>query len=230
MDVLTINVPSKTGLRTQVRTPCKRLRSNNGGKYTSVVFTNYAAKHGVALEPTRPYSPQTNGVAKRDLWAEALAAFFDVKNRSPHAALNGRVPLSVWRGKPVCIDHLRFWGCQAWRTITHGCAKLDARAVPLIFVGYDGDTAAYRLFEPSRGRTIRSQVARPGAIDAGARSAASRGRPVASGSNSLPSRRDVAALAAAARDSLSASDDACTLPTSDPRSHAGAVRDVDAAA
>ncbi|GAA5885398.1 hypothetical protein JCM16303_006035 [Sporobolomyces ruberrimus] len=81
--------------------------------------------------------------APEDLWAEALQAFVFVKNRSPHAALDGKVPLSVWRNRPVSVSMLRVWGCRAWHTVTNGRSKLDDKAIPLVFVGYNGDTTAY---------------------------------------------------------------------------------------
>ncbi|GAA5869503.1 hypothetical protein JCM3774_001470 [Rhodotorula dairenensis] len=146
----------------------QRFRLDNGGEYTSHEFRDYFAKQGIRHETPPPYSPQSNGVAQRinrtiveglislldqshapkNLWAEALLAFVFVKNRSPHAALSGGVPLAVWRSKPVRVDMLRVWGCRAYHTVTNGRAKLDNKAIPLIFVGYEGDSAAYRLFDP----------------------------------------------------------------------------------
>ncbi|GAA5919258.1 hypothetical protein JCM5296_003569, partial [Sporobolomyces johnsonii] len=127
-----------------------------------------------------PYSPASNGVAERvnrsilegiramlhqagadkSLWAEALLAFVFVKNRSPHAALKGKVPLSVWRDHPVRVDMLRVWGCRAWHTLANTKSKLDARAIPLVFVGYEGDTKVYRLLDPASKRIVRSRDAR----------------------------------------------------------------------
>ena len=42
----------------------KVLRSDQGGKYESPIFYFYAP-HGIIHETTTPYSPQSNGVAKR---------------------------------------------------------------------------------------------------------------------------------------------------------------------
>ncbi|GAA5827655.1 hypothetical protein JCM3770_001053, partial [Rhodotorula araucariae] len=98
--------------------------------------------------------------APKDLWAEALQAFVFVKNRSPRAMLLGKVPLATWRGRPVRVDMLRVWGCRAWHTVTHGRSKLDDKAVPLVFIGYDGDTAAYRLLNPASRKIVRSRDAR----------------------------------------------------------------------
>ena len=152
----------------------QRLRSDNGGEYTSHEFRDFLAEHGIHHEMPPSYSPQANGVAERinrtiveslisllnqaqapkALWAEALLAFVFVKNRSPHAALAGGVPLAVWRGKPVRVDMLRVWGCRAYHTVTNGRAELDDKAVPLVFIGYDGNTATYRLFDPATRKTV----------------------------------------------------------------------------
>ncbi|GAA5957773.1 hypothetical protein JCM21900_004549 [Sporobolomyces salmonicolor] len=94
--------------------------------------------------------------ADKSLWAEALLAFVFVKNHSPHAALKSKVPLAVWRGRPDRVDMLRVWGCRAWHTLSKTKSKLDARAVPLVFVGDDGETRAYRLLDPESKRIVRS--------------------------------------------------------------------------
>ncbi|GAA6016628.1 hypothetical protein JCM10207_000127 [Rhodosporidiobolus poonsookiae] len=162
---------NESGLRIQ------RFRSDNRGKYISNAFRDLLAKHGIFREPPPPYLPQSNGVAERvnrsiveriiaflsqsgapkELWAEALLAFTFVKNRSPHAGIGGAVPLSLWRGRPARVDMLRVWGCRAWHTVTKGRSKLDNKAIPLIFVGYVGDMAAYRLYDPHSKCTLRSR-------------------------------------------------------------------------
>ncbi|GAA5927488.1 hypothetical protein JCM1841_000939 [Sporobolomyces salmonicolor] len=170
----------KAAAETESGRKLQHLRSDNGGKYSSSAFRAYLDEHGVAFESPPPYLPASNGVAERvnrsilegiramllqagankSLWAEALLAFVFVKNHSPHATLNSKVPLAVWRGRPVRVDMLRVWGCRAWHTLSRTKSKLDARAVPLVFVGYDGDTRAYRLLDPESQRIIRSRNTR----------------------------------------------------------------------
>ncbi|GAA5829977.1 hypothetical protein JCM3770_000360, partial [Rhodotorula araucariae] len=179
-DVLSAFIRFKAAAENESGRRLRRFRSDNGGEFVSHAWNDYLHEHGIARETPPPYSPQSNGVAERvnrsivegvisllnqagapkDLWAEALHAFVFVKNRSPHAALRGRVPLAAWRGRPVRVDMLRVWGCRAWHTVTNGRSKLDDKALPLIFVGYDGDTAAYRLFDPATRKVIRSRDAR----------------------------------------------------------------------
>ncbi|GAA5864036.1 hypothetical protein JCM3774_006358 [Rhodotorula dairenensis] len=133
----------------------QRLRSDNGGEYTSHEFRDFLPKHGIRHEMPPPYSPQANGVAER-----INRTMVEGLNRSPHAALTGGVPLAVWRGKPVRVDMLRVRGCRAYHAITNGRAKLDDKAVPLVFIGYDGNTTAYRLFDPATRKTVRSRDVR----------------------------------------------------------------------
>ncbi|GAA5829779.1 hypothetical protein JCM3770_004202, partial [Rhodotorula araucariae] len=97
--------------------------------------------------------------APKDLWAEALQAFVFIKDRSMHAALLGRVPLATWRGRPVRVDMLRVRGSQGLAQ-RHGRSKLDDKAVPLVFIGYDGDIAAYQLLDPASHKIVRSRDAR----------------------------------------------------------------------
>jgi len=54
----------------------KALRTNHGGKFTSVIFNKFYEDHGIRHFLTAPYSPQQNGVAERKIepfltWFEA---------------------------------------------------------------------------------------------------------------------------------------------------------------
>lgn len=44
----------------------KTLRSDNGGEYTSIEFTEYLTKEGIKQELTIPHTPQQNGLAERE--------------------------------------------------------------------------------------------------------------------------------------------------------------------
>ncbi|GEM12711.1 gag-Pol polyprotein [Rhodotorula toruloides] len=325
-DVFEAFVQFKAKVENESGRQIQRFRSDNGGEYMSRTFDDMLAEHGIIRESPPPYSPQSNGVAERvnrsivegivsllvqagapeTLWAEALQAFVFVKNRSPHAALSGNVPLAVWRNRPACVDMLRTWGCHAWHTVTNGRSKLDDRAIPLIFVGYDSDTAAYRLYDPVTRKTIRSRDTRfvedefpllvprtaesslsaqaiepadivvtaarddpplgvpPAPVTPAAPPAVTPHAPARHGlehvtsvtpaplrpdfaraSAPIPSTPDspdpldflsdpfgatlaeVAALIAATSHELDAADDAFSLPTSDPRNHREAMRDLD---
>jgi transposase InsO family protein len=55
----------KTEVETQLEKKIKRLRSDRGGEYFSNDINLFCAEHGIIHERMAPYSPQSNGVAKR---------------------------------------------------------------------------------------------------------------------------------------------------------------------
>jgi transposase InsO family protein len=55
----------KAEVENQLEKKIKRFRSDRGGEYFSNEFDLFCAEHGIIHERTMPYSPQSNGVAKR---------------------------------------------------------------------------------------------------------------------------------------------------------------------
>src|SRR5438105_15328609 len=55
----------KAEAENQLDRKIKRLMSDHGGEYFSNEFDLFYAEHGIIHERTPPYSPQSNGVAKR---------------------------------------------------------------------------------------------------------------------------------------------------------------------
>ena len=53
----------KAEVENQLNKKIKRIRSNKGGEY--VLFNKYCVREGIIHEITPPYSPESNGVAKR---------------------------------------------------------------------------------------------------------------------------------------------------------------------
>ncbi|SGY35039.1 BQ5605_C002g01719 [Microbotryum silenes-dioicae] len=118
----------------------------------------------------QPYTPEQNGRAKRlnrsivegtlallidsglprTCWDKAAMCYIHTKNLLPHAALKGGVPNCCWSGAPPTVGALRAFGCCAWATVpAHRRDKLDPKGIPLVFVGYDRHTKAWRLLDPS---------------------------------------------------------------------------------
>ena len=55
----------KTEVENQLERKIKRLRSDRGGEYFSKNFDEFCEEHGIINERKPPYSPESNGVAKR---------------------------------------------------------------------------------------------------------------------------------------------------------------------
>ncbi|CAA9998356.1 unnamed protein product [Nesidiocoris tenuis] len=153
----------------------KRFRLDNGGEFSSNNFKNFARKHGIELEYTMSYSPQSNGKSERMnrtlqnmvrtklidsgvpkyLWGEALKSSVYELNRSPSASLkNGETPALLWHGRND-ISKARVFGCRAWLTSLPKGKKLDPRAKRGVLCGYCG--GGYRIWLPNEKKVVQSR-------------------------------------------------------------------------
>eukprot|EP00955_Chlamydomonas_euryale_P033569 347955-Chlamydomonas_euryale.AAC.2 len=126
---------------------------------------DYVAEHRIDHRLSCAYTPQQNGKAKRfnhtlmdrviamllgsraeqKLWGEAVFAAAYVLNLSPSVRRRGATPHGGLFGVCSNVAHLRVWGCPVHvMSPKHKRRKLDAKAVPCPFVGYQ-DTAGLRV-------------------------------------------------------------------------------------
>ena len=69
-------------------------------------------------------------------------------NRSPNAALDGKVAEEVWTGKPIDYSILHIFGCPGYvLTPTDERSKLDPKSIKCIFLGYSTEVKGYRLWD-----------------------------------------------------------------------------------
>jgi transposase InsO family protein len=110
----------------QLERKIKRLRSDRGGEYFSNVFVEFCVEHGIIHERTPPFSPQSNGIAKRknrtltDLvnamlstaglskvwWGEAILTACHVLNRVP-TKKKEITPFEEWEKIILNLSYLR---------------------------------------------------------------------------------------------------------------------------
>ena len=136
-----------------------RVRSDRGGEYFSNNFTSFCEEHSIIHERTPPYSPQSNGVAKRknrtfmldtaglskEWWGEAILTACHVLNRVP--TKNKEItPFEEWEKKRSILSYLRTWGCLAKMSVQitkkH---KFGPKTVDCIFLGYAIYSVGYRF-------------------------------------------------------------------------------------
>lgn len=153
----------------QLNLPIKCLRSDNGGEYCNLKFSQFLQREGIIHQTTVPYSPAQNGISERlnrtlfekvrcmlqhsglgkRFWGEAVMTALYLKNRSPTSALSGQIPEEVWSGSKIDLSHLRVFGCTAFSLVPeHKRDKLDAKGKEFIFVGYSDTSKGYRLADP----------------------------------------------------------------------------------
>lgn len=152
-----------------------RLRTDNGGEYTSKEFQEYLKAQGIHHETTVPHTPQQNGVAERknrtlieaartmlshakltkSYWAEAVATAAYIQNRLPTSVLKQVTPYQKWCDKQPNVSHMKVFGCVAYAHVPDiERRKLDKKAVKLRFVGYANNAKGYRLFDEEKRRIL----------------------------------------------------------------------------
>lgn len=156
----------------------KIFRSDNGGEYTSKVFSDYLKQEGVIHQRTIPKTPEQNGVSERfnrtlvettrcmlqgaklpqKFWAEALSTAAYLRNRSPAKATQFKTPYEVFNGSKPDVGNLRIFGCISYAHVPKDeRAKLDSKARKCVFLGYGKNTKGYRLFDLSKEKVIFSR-------------------------------------------------------------------------
>ena len=167
----------KTLAETEKGVKLRALRTDRGGEFTSTEFSNYCNSNGIKRELTAPYSPQQNGVAKRknrtvmsmvramlkakdlprELWGEAVSTAVYIINRSLTKSLQGQTPHEKWTRRRPSVDHMKISGSiiHVKETKPH-LSKLEDRCKPMIFIGYELGSKAYRCFDPVNLKVIIS--------------------------------------------------------------------------
>ncbi|GJY45093.1 zinc finger, CCHC-type containing protein [Tanacetum coccineum] len=157
----------------EMRTKLRMLRTDRGGEFTSNEFTKYCKENGIARQLTAPYSPQQNGVVERrnrtvlsttrsmmkamklplNFWAEAVRHAIYILNRVPTRALVDETPYEALYNRKPNLENLRIFGCTAYAKITiPHLQKLEDRSIPMIYLGIEEGSKAYRLYDPKGNR------------------------------------------------------------------------------
>jgi hypothetical protein len=91
-------------------------------------------------------------------WGEAVTTAVFVLNRAPTRALEDKTPYEAWYAHKPAVHFLHTFGCVAHVKVAGGhLRKLDDRSTPMVLIGYEPGTKAYRLYNPV---TDRVHVAR----------------------------------------------------------------------
>jgi transposase InsO family protein len=146
------------------------LRTDRGGEFTSLEFTDFCTTNGIQRQLTASYTPQQNGVAERKnptimnmvrsmltkkeiprtFWPEAVNWTIHVLNRSPTFAVRNMTPEEAWSGTKPSVEHFRVFGCLAHVYIPDSKRiKLDDRSIKCILLGVSEESKAYRFFNPA---------------------------------------------------------------------------------
>lgn len=81
---------------------------------------------------------------KKEFWAEAASTACYLINRSPHSALDFKIPEEIWSGKSIDYSNLRVFGSTVYAHINDG--KLSPRSSKCMFLGYATESKGYKLW------------------------------------------------------------------------------------
>lgn len=159
---------------TQTGHKLKVVRSDQGkGEYMNSAFQDFLKQEGILHEVSAPYTPQQNGRSEREirtivesarsmlinknlskeLWAEAVNTAVYVLNRTISTLCGDITSFEGWFGRKPEVKHLKVFGCTAYMSVpSQFRKKWDKKSRKLIFVGYEGYSKNYRLWDPHKRR------------------------------------------------------------------------------
>lgn len=151
----------------------KFVQSDRGMEYLGEKFNNFLRELGIARRLSVKHTPEQNGRSERKnrtlldiarclliqsglpdrFWAEAIATANHVKNRTPSKTLNGKTPYELWFDREPNVGYFKVFGCEAfvWNN-SKTKTKFEPRALKGIFLGYDDQSKAYRVYLHDKNR------------------------------------------------------------------------------
>jgi transposase InsO family protein len=157
----------------------KVLRSDNGSEYSNTRMNSFLEDAGIKREFTTVYTPQQNGASERlnrtlvekarcllrdasmpeEFWGEAVLTANYIRNRTKTSVCNDCVPMELWDGRKPSVKFFRIFGCCAYARVPRPAwkGKFGPRAIKGVFVGYEENRKAYRIFSQEKQEMISSR-------------------------------------------------------------------------
>lgn len=156
----------------------KTLRCDNSTEFCNKNMKKYLASRGIKLERSAPYVYQQNGRAEHEmrtivecartmllaknvpirLWVEAIHIAVYILNRCVSSMSHEKTSFELWARQKPNLAHIRIFGSTAYAHITKEFRKkFGAKAKKYIFVGYQGNSKNYRLYDPNADKVIVSR-------------------------------------------------------------------------
>ena len=135
----------------------------------SDAFLAFCKERGIQRQLTIAHTPQQNGVAERknrsivemarsmlkgkglpnSFWAEAVNTAVYILNCSATKGVSKMTPQQAYSGKKPSVAHFKVFGSECFMHVPDAeRRKLDPKSRKCIFLGYDMESKAYRLYDP----------------------------------------------------------------------------------
>ncbi|CAH9120171.1 unnamed protein product [Cuscuta epithymum] len=157
-------------IQTQFGHSIKILRSDNAKEFFGASFNQFMTSRGMLHQSSCVHTPQQNGVAERknrhlvdtartlllhshtppQYWADAVLTACHLINRMPSSVLNNEIPYSIlFPARDLFPLPPHVFGCVCFvHDTTPGLAKMAARSIKCIFLGYSRLQKGYRCYSP----------------------------------------------------------------------------------
>ncbi|KAI3736523.1 hypothetical protein L2E82_26344 [Cichorium intybus] len=165
-------------VKTQFGKKVKRVRSDNGGEFTSSYMNDFYASEGIILETSCVHTPQQNGVVERKhrhllevaralrfeamlpikFWGECVLTAAYIINRLPSKVIGFRTPFEILFKQKPDYESMRVFGCRAYsrNTETKG-DKFEMKGRPGAFIGYPYAQKGYKIYDFDSNKIIVSR-------------------------------------------------------------------------
>jgi len=136
-------------------------------------FSSFCESNGIIHQYSVPYSPQQNGLVEwlhgslipnaramledaklnHVFWEDAIATANYIHNRIPHKGIGNKIPFELLYGEKVDYSKLKVFGCQVFFYVPKQLRnKLTNSALPSIFIGYDNNPTAYKIYNTTNNK------------------------------------------------------------------------------
>lgn len=155
----------------------KVIRSDRGGEYIGKDVENLLISQGIQIQLTAGYSPQQNGVAERKnrtlvemarcmlieaklpktFWGEAITTANYIQNRVITRATNS-TPFELWNQVKPNMTDVHIFGSKCFVHVPKVKRnKLEDTGIEMIFLGYDGNSKAFRCYNSATKKVVISR-------------------------------------------------------------------------
>jgi hypothetical protein len=92
-----------------------------------------------------------------EFWGEAVSTALFILNRAP-TNLKGMTLFEAWFERKLDVSFLMMFGCIGHvKKMKANLTKLEDRSTPMVLLGYEEGSNAYRMFDPRGGKVVVSR-------------------------------------------------------------------------
>jgi hypothetical protein len=157
----------------------RKVRSDNGGEFSSNELLEYLRQEGIERQVSPPYTPQLNGTAERSnrvlieaarsmmvqanlptkFWGDAMAHATYIWNRVVNSKDNSRTPFEKMFGHKPTLSDVATFGCGIYVLDPTQDNKFAAKASLMVYLGTNTIYGTKRAYDLKTGKVVHCRHA-----------------------------------------------------------------------